>query len=436
MSCSLGLKSICFSDRQPGCGCLRCDRSNKSIRAAFRPSLSGLLLSLCLLSPAAGIAQGQSAPATPAAGQNSPQTPQSAAPAGPTTTLTVDVKVVTLPVTVRDKKGQIVRNLTKDDFDLQQDGHPQSIRYFTQETNLPLTLGLLVDTSMSQRKVLDQERAASRSFLDQMVTNKDKAFVVRFDREVELLQDLTPEHSKLEAALDLLNTSRNDQETSSDDSQGGGGGGSSQGTRRGGGTLLYDSIFLASDELMKKQTGRKALIVLSDGVDRGSKESLASALEAAQRADTIVYSIYFADHEEENNNNFGRRGGGYPGGGYPGGGYPGGGYPGGGYPGGGYPGGRGGGYPGGGRQPSQNIHVDGKKILEQISRETGGHLYEVSKKDSVDDIYASIADELRTQYMLGYTPEKNDVEGFHSISLTAKKKDLTVQTRSGYYADH
>jgi VWFA-related protein len=411
---SVGPNSVHFSDLQPDCDRL----------SLLRRSLFGFLLPLCLSSFSPLSAQNQSAPATPAAGQNTTQTPLSTAPTGAPTTLSVNVKVVSLPVTVRDKKGAIVRNLTKDDFELQEDGRPQSIRYFNQETNLPLTLGLLVDTSMSQSKVLDEERTASRSFLDQMVTNKDRAFVVRFDREVELLQDLTPEHSKLEAAVDLLQPSQYGQQTSTNDSQDGGGSGSSQRRMRGGGTLLYDSIFLASDELMKKQTGRKAIIVLSDGVDRGSKESLASALEAAQRADTIVYSIYFAG-QEQNNNNFPRQGrGGY--GGYPGGGYPGGGYPG------RYPGG---GYPGGGQQPSQNVHVDGKKILEQISGQTGGRLYEVSKKQSVDQIYADIAEELRTQYMLGYTPEKSDVEGFHRISLTTKKTDLSVQTRSGYYAD-
>ncbi len=367
----------------------------------------------CLLHQAPAVAQA----ATPA-----PVNPP--AQSGATPTYPVDVKVVTLPVTVRDKKGQIVRNLTKDDFELQQDNRPQSIRYFTQETNLPLTLGLLVDTSESQRNVLDQERSASKSFLDQMVTDKDRAFVIHFDREVELLQDLTTDHSKLESALQSLQTPGYEQQTSS-------GGGSS---RRGAGTLLYDSIFLACDELMSKQSGRKAVVILSDGVDRGSKESLASAIEAAQRANTIVYSIYFAEKEHEENRGFGRRGGGYPGGGYPGGGYPGGGYPGGRYPGGGYPGG---GYPGGGgTQPPSNLpHVDGKKILAQISGETGGRLYEVSKKDTVEQIYAGIAEELRTQYMLGYTPAKSDVEGFHSITLTTKQKGLTVQTRSGYYAD-
>src|SRR5580658_3785772 len=229
-------------------------------------------------------------------------------------TMSVDVKVVTLPVTVRDKKGQIVRNLTKDDFVLQEDGRPQAIKYFTQDTNLPLTLGLLVDTSLSQRNVLDQERNASKVFLDQMLTDaKDKAFLIHFDREVELLQDLTPSHDKLEAALQLLNTPQleragggsSDPQSSDPQSSGNG----QPQMRRGAGTLLYDAIFLASNELMKKQQGRKALIVLSDGDDRGSKESLQSAIEAAQRADTVVYSILFADNHQDSN------GYGHPGGG-------------------------------------------------------------------------------------------------------------------------
>ena len=339
-------------------------------------------------------------------------------------TMSVDVKVVTLPVTVRDNKGQIVRNLTKDDFVLQEDGRPQVIKYFTQDTNLPLTLGLLVDTSLSQRNVLDQERSASKVFLDQMLTDaKDKAFLIHFDREVELLQDLTSAHDKLEAALQLLNTPQLERsgggssDPQSSDPQSSPGNGQPQ-MHRGAGTLLYDAIFLASNELMKKQQGRKALIVLSDGDDRGSKESLQSAIEAAQRADTVVYSILFAD-KHENSNGFGGPGGmGRHGGGWPGGGFPGGG------------GGRGGG------RPPQEPRVDGKKILDQISRETGGRLYEVSKKQAIDQIYDSIAEELRTQYNLGYTPDKTNTEtGYHKISLAAKQKDLVVQTRAGYYAE-
>ena len=341
-------------------------------------------------------------------------------------TIAVDVKVVTLPVTVRDKHGKIIRDLTKDDFTLQEDGRPQSIRYFSQDTNLPLTLGLLVDTSRSQTNVLDAERSASRSFLEQMLVQpKDKAFLIHFDREVELLQDLTSSREKLQSALDLLKTpsdrERSNDPNDSDDSRSG------SGSHHSGGTQLYDAVFLASNELMKKQQGRKALVVLSDGVDRGSKTYLESAIESAQRADTVVYAIYFAEsrHDEGQRpgHGMGRGGGGWPGGG--------GGWPGGG---GGYPGGGGGGR--GGQRPSESPRTDGKKILERISKETGGRFFEVTKKETVGDIYTSIVEELRTQYSMGYTPDKDSTaSGYHHIQLTVKKKDLTVQTRDGYYAD-
>jgi VWFA-related protein len=341
------------------------------------------------------------------------------------TTMSVDVKVVTLAVTVRDKHGQIARNLTNDDFALEEDGRPQVIKYFTQDTNLPLTLGLLVDTSLSQRNALDQERNASKVFLDQMLTDaKDKAFLIHFDREVELLQDLTSSRDKLQAGLELLKTPQLERDgggTPDPQSSPGSGNGQPR-MSRGAGTLLYDAVFLASNELMKKQQGRKALIVLTDGDDRGSKESLQSAIEAAQRADTVVYSILFADGHESNG--FGQQGGGM---GRHGGGFPG---AGGGWPGGGSGGGR-----GGGRYP-QEVRADGKKILDQISKETGGRLYEVSKKVAIDQIYDSIAEELRTQYNLGYTPDKGNGEtGYHKVSLVTKQKDMTVQTRDGYYAD-
>jgi VWFA-related protein len=340
-------------------------------------------------------------------------------------TIAVDVKVVTLPVTVRDKHGKIVHDLTKDDFTLQEDGRPQTIRYFSQETNLPLTLGLLVDTSRSQTNVLDAERNASRSFLDQMLVQpKDKAFLIHFDREVELLQDLTSSREKLQSALALLKTP-SDRDSSNDPNDSGD---SRSGSHHGGGTQLYDAVFLASNELMKKQPDRKALIILSDGVDRGSKTYLESAIESAQRADTVVYSIYFAESHREDRGNrgggMGRGGGGWPGGG--------GGWPGGG---GGYPGGGRGGRGGGQRHPEEP-RTDGKKILERISKETGGRFFEVTKKETVGDIYSSIVEELRTQYSMGYTPDKDSAAtGYHHVQLAVKKKDLTVQTRDGYYAD-
>jgi VWFA-related protein len=325
--------------------------------------------------------------------------------------ISVDVKMVSMLAAVRDKHGHLVNSLNKDDFAVEQDGHPQTITYFAQESNLPLTLGLLVDTSMSQRRVLDQERSASHAFLDHVLReDKDKAFVIHFDYQVELLQDLTSSRQKLEASLDALG----EPEFAQTGGGGSGGGGSSGGGRgssgRGGGTLLYDAVYLASNELMKKQQGRKALIILSDGVDRGSKESLQNSIETAQRADTLVYSILFADREGYGN------GGGY---------------------GGGHGGGGGGGMGGGGhhRYP-QESRPDGKKVLEQISRETGGRFFEVSKKQSIDEIYTALDEELRNQYGLGYVPDKADIgPGYHKIHVTVKQKDFAVQTREGYYAD-
>ncbi len=338
----------------------------------------------------------------------------------PVTTVSVQVKVVNVLATVRDKHGKIVNDLSKDDFTVTEDGSPQTVKYFARETDLPLTLGLLVDTSMSQRRVLNEERDASESFLAQVLREeKDKAFVIHFDREVELLQDLTSSHEQLRAALESLQTPQFTR-TSAGGSGGGGDPGSGPGRgsgHHGAGTLLYDAVFLASDEMMQKQPGRKAVIVLSDGVDMGSKESLESAIEAAQRANTIVYSILFKDDDAYGNGGgFGRSGISIPGMGGPGMGR------------GGMGGGRGGG--GGRRYPEQ--HADGKKVLERISRETGGRLFEVSKKEPVGQIYSQIQEELRNQYSLGYTP--NAIEpGYHKIQVAAKKKDLVVQARDGYY---
>jgi VWFA-related protein len=368
------------------------------------------LLSILFLAPALGSQNSTTAPATPPAAQS---------PAAPTTTMSVNVNVVNLPVTVRDKHGKIVLNLSKDDFALEEDGKPQTIRYFNQESNLPLTVGLLVDTSMSERDNLDKERAASRTFLDQMITRPtDRAFVIHFDRQVELLQDLTADHGKLERAVGEIDSTSSVENTPTSDQDSGG-----SHARRGAGTLLYDAIFLACDEVIKKQTGRKAIVVLTDGEDRGSQETLNSAIESAQRSETVVYTIYYGGHEDHDNSGFNNGGGrgGYPGGGYPGGRYPGGGYP-------------GGGYPGGSRYPQQQSRPDGKKILQRIAQETGGRYFEVKKKDSVDDVYAAIAEELRTQFVLGYTPPKDQSSGYHSIHLTTKNKDESVQTRAGYYS--
>jgi VWFA-related protein len=319
------------------------------------------------------------------------------------------VKVVNVFATVRNGKGEVVRDLTKADFTLEEDGRPQPIAYFSQENNLPLTLGLLVDTSGSQRRVLDQEIAASRSFFEKVLReDKDQAFVIHFDREVELLEDLTSSRKRLESSLDSLDKPQLRRP------DGGGGyprGGGYPGGPRGqrfGGTMLYDAVFLACDEEMRKQSGRKAVVLLSDGVDTGSKTTLVSAIESAQRADTIVYSVLFADPQAY--------GGFQPGfGGL-----------------GGYGGRRRGGAT---RMPPQAARPDGKKILERISKETGGALFEVSSKHPLDEIYDRIEEVLRNQYSLGYTPDRAEGAGYRKIRLTAKQKGLVVQARDGYYAD-
>src|ERR1019366_1892890 len=289
-----------------------------------------------------------------------------------------------------------------DDFLLDEEGRAQEIRYFSQESDLPLTLGLLVDTSGSQRRLIEEERAASYRFFEQVLRpEKDVAFVIHFDFDTELLQDVTASRRLLEKALENLEAPAQQRQQQRQPTQqpmpypfpggggrrrggmgrggppmGGGGGGG-----RGGGTVLYDAVLLAADELMRKQSGRKALGLLTDGVDTGSKVSLSSAIEAAQRADTLVFSILFEDPEAY--------GGGF----------------------------------GLGRSRVPMNMPNGKKVLEQISRETGGRLFEVSKKQTLAKVYDEIDEDLRHQYSLGYSPDRTDTAGaYHKIRLTTKQK--------------
>ena len=333
-------------------------------------------------------------------------------------TFSSEVNVVNVLATVRNKKGEVVHDLKQDDFAVEVDGRTQPVKYFTHDTDLPLTLGLLVDTSMSMRNVIPEERTASRAFFDQVLReDRDSAFLIHFDREVELLQDLTNSRQKLQTALDGMDSPelRRSAGGDPDDQRDRGG------RRTGGGTLLYDAVYLASNEMLANKKGRKAVIVISDGEDRGSKESLENAVESAQRADVIVYAVLIADTNEHGGfpgahrggwGGMGRGGGGI---GRPGGG----GYPGGGYPGGGYPG---------------EQRPDGKKVMERLAKETGGQMFEVSKKQPIDKIYAQIQEDLRSQYNLGIAPSADALApGYHTLRVTAKPKDLVIQAREGYY---
>jgi VWFA-related protein len=209
------------------------------------------------------------------------------------------------------------------------------------------------------------------------------------------------------------------------------------------GTSLYDAVFLAGDELLQTQKGRKALVLITDGIDNGSKDGLTDAIEAAQRANIALYAIYIKGSQPQQHQQNGQHRSSYPGsspGGYPG----------------GYPGSYPGGYPGGSRQPGNNpndpntptsgqprkSYVDGKQLLERMCGETGGHVFEASKKLSVEQIYAQIGEELRTQYLLGFTPDTAATKsGYHQLDLrmTGEYKDeqrehkVDVQARDGYY---
>jgi len=255
----------------------------------------------------------------------------------------------------------------------------------------------------------------------------NQAFLIHFDREVELLEDFTDSREKLDRSLDDIGPSKQTQ----NDTQGPETTGEDRGERQHvnrNGNQLYDAIFLASDEVMGPKDGRKVLIVFSNGVDRGSRDRLNEALDAAEKAHVEIYTIYFKGEQEKQNYDYpehgSRRGGGYPGG-YPGGG--------GGYPGGGYPNG-GGGRRGGDGGPDES-GIDGRKIMLQIAQRTGGHAYDARKKDDLEPIYNLITEELRSQYLLTYTPDKPDTEGgFHKIAVKVNKQDCSVTAPEGYFA--
>ena len=331
--------------------------------------------------------------------------------------------VVTLPVTIRDKKGALVTDLQKNDLTLSEDGRPQTIKSFSRETNLPIRIGIVVDTSKAVSSASTEERKAASQFVDAVLpaagSTKDQVFLLHFDREVELLEDFTSSREKIDKELEDMGPTHQERydnqgpETTGDDRSS---------TRHGhDGTQLYDAIYLASDELMKSKDGRKVLVLFSNGADRGSKETLNDAVDAADRANLQIYTVFFkgAQEKSENDNGGMRRrpgmGGGWPGSG-----------------GGGYPGG------GGGRktpQPTAANGVDGKKIMQQIAARTGGHAFEAKKPADLDAIYKLIDEEMRAQYLLTYTPDKADDEGgFHKVELKAKKEDLSVTTPEGYYA--
>jgi VWFA-related protein len=286
---------------------------------------------------------------------------------GQDVTFTTDVKVVNLLATVVDKRGHYIADLKQDDFALLEDGRPQTIRYFSRQTDLPLTIGLMVDTSTSQQRLLGAERGASLRFLDQVLREaKDHVFLMQFDMAILVRQPLTASRRQLDEALAFVDTP-----TMKELQRAGGGG-----------TLLFDAVVKASNEIMRAQSGRKALILMTDGVDVGSEASVTDAIDAAQRADTLIYSILFADP--------------------------------------GY-------YSGGG--------PDGRRPLQRMASETGGGFYEVTRKLGIEAIFDTVQQELRSQYNLGFVSDQPvEFSSFRKLRLSARDHSLVVHARDRYWA--
>jgi VWFA-related protein len=311
--------------------------------------------------------------------------------------ISVNVEVVSVYVTVRDKKGTIVKGLVQEDFSISEDGVVQKIEYFTRESDAPLTIGLVVDTTPSEQKMLAEEQKAIQVFLNKILhPDRDKAFIIQYSDRVELLQDLTSSREELESSLKLLSAHSESGNLNATR------GGSNRRRNWSVGsnwieTILGDAVTLASDEVMKSQQGRKALIILGDGAHIGYREK--DALNAALEADTQLYAIRIVDKD------FGSFGGGPGFGGF-------------------------GGFGGGsfGRDLGEE-----KKNLKRITGATGGAFFEVSKKEPLDQILAHIEEELRSQYSLGYTPGANARNGYRTIKIGIQKKGMVVHGREGYY---
>src|SRR5579872_2764405 len=247
------------------------------------------LASVCLTAPV-GIAQQPPPAQTAQPGQQPAQGDQQSGDSQqPTETLKVNVNAVQLFFNVKDKHGALVPNLTKDLFNVSEDGTPQTIKYFNAESNLPLTLGILIDASGSQRNVIDMEKEVGGAFLKQILTDKDEAFVISFDISVDLLQDFTRDVRRLQTALNKAKV--NVDFTSGVPGIGGG----PIPQQNSPGTLLYDAVYLSAHDMLAKEVGRKAMILLTDGQDEGSRLKIQDAIEAAQKSDSIVYVLLCAD---------------------------------------------------------------------------------------------------------------------------------------------
>ena len=294
---------------------------------------------------------------------------------GDTQTLKVNVNLVNVYFSVRDKSG-FITNLHKDDCSIYEDKALQKTKNFTQEKNLPLTIGILLDTSGSQIHVLPLEQQSGTEFLKDVLTPKDEAFLISFDINVNELADYTNSPREIRRAMDSaqINT--------------GAGTGSVTGNGTARGTLLFDAVYLAAHDKLRQEAGRKILVLLTDGGDQGSQETLKSATEAAQKANAIVYVILLSDR------------GFYGGGGF-----------------------------------GINLADTGERDMQKLATDTGGRVINVGNNGKkLEEAFDQIQDELRTQYLVSFTPTNTKIDGsFRTLNITCQPGQK-IQARKGYYA--
>ena len=296
-------------------------------------------------------------------------------------TIRLDVNLVSIFASVRGKNNALISNLEKDDFKIYEDGKEQQIKNFTRETDLPLTLGLLVDTSSSQERLIDTEQRAASQFFSKVIREKDQAFLIQFGAEAELLQDLTNSPRLLQKGLQQLRLSV---------PVGGLHPGPVPTMQNQAGTILYDAVYLAANDELKHEVGRKAVILITDGVDTGSKITRDKAIEAAQKGDVMIYSIFYQDRAA---------------------------------------------YGGGGFGTISLGGGGGESELRRMSSETGGQVFKVDRSHSLDDIFRELQDEMRSQYAITYQPPNPKRDGtYHKIDIKLANKDYKPQARKGYYA--
>jgi VWFA-related protein len=348
-----------------------------------------------------------------------PETPTPPVAAESKTPIRVNVELVNVLFSVRKKSGELVPSLTKDDFTVLEDGREQTVSQFSRDTDLPLQLGLLIDVSRSQTRLMGEERDAASKFISSVMRPKDEAFLLSFGHDTTLEQDFTDSAATMEAALKHVTADSGEEGGGRGRGGSGGGGGypgggggggwpggggggrfpgGGGGGRRGGGrgpgqgahhggTKLYDAIYLAAHDELSTKTGRKALLLITDGEDRGSYYTRSQAIEAAQRADAIIYSIYYADTGEQR---FGRH------------------------------------------EDDNGASLAG---LKRMSDETGGRAFTVDKKHPLQQAFADIQEEMRSQYAVAWKPANTAQSGeYRAIEVRPKNAEYTVQARKGYYA--